>query len=165
MDYNALWAEIQANEACAPHIHTNDMQPISGAEVRAKDEAIAAIINTNRVAIIYREIGEGSISEAMGVPAGPLFMRNLKAAAETPLPEGATADQIAWKAITEQALRLIDKASLNIGSAKVRAGIDAFVAAGLLSAEGAAAVKQLAEVPAPVTVADVSRAVRGPRGG
>jgi len=48
MDYAALAAEITGGPqaaACAPHVHTNAMTKISGAEAAAKDLAIADILN------------------------------------------------------------------------------------------------------------------------
>lgn len=164
MDYNDLWAEIQANPACLPHIHTNEMPKLSAQDAQVKDQAIADILNAERIRIVDCEVGEGRISEAMGIPQGPVFIYNLRNAALAPLPDNPSEADIIRKAMTEQAWRLIDKASLNVGSPSVRAGIDAFISFGLISAEGAAAVKSLAEVPETVSAADVSRAVRGPRG-
>lgn len=164
MDYQSLWAEIQANPACAPYIHTNDMEKLPTPEVQAKDQAIADILNVGRVRLVDNLIGEGSITEALGVPAGSVFIYNLQLAAHQALPAEPTAEDVARKAMIEQAWRLIDKAHLNVGSPAVRAGMDAFVAFGLLTSEQAAAIKRLAEVPVRLTLADISKAVRGPRG-
>jgi len=62
-----------------------------------------------------------------------------------------------------QAWRSLSKASLDVGNLSVRAAIDMMVGT-LLTAEQATAVKAMAEQPATVSAADVSRAMRGPWG-
>jgi hypothetical protein len=147
MDYAALKAEIHANPACADALEAKDCA------------ALAAIVSTGRKAAVSREVGEGLISDALGIPAGPIFIKTLNAMAAATLPEGAPPEQQAQKAMIEQAARLIDKASLNVGMPSVRAGIDMMVGVLPLTQEQADAIKALAEMPAPVTAQDVARAV------
>lgn len=163
MDYNALWAEIQANPACAPYIHTNDMPKIGWAEAMAKDQAIADMLSAGRTRIVSMEVGDGSISLALGIPAGPVFLYQLEQVASLVLDAYATAEQIAEVAVARQVWRSLAKAGLDIGNPGVRAGLDLFVGQ-LLTQDQADTIKALAEVSETVTAADVSRAVRGPRG-
>jgi len=163
MDYSALWAEIQANPACAEFIHDNEMPKISGAEALAKDQAIADLINAESAPkIVSKEIGDGLVSLALGVPSGPVFLLQLEMLAETAITQEMTTEQIAQLAVARQAWRSLNKAAFDVGNPDVRTGLDMFVGS-LLTQEQAEAVKALAEVPNTVTAADVSRAVRGPR--
>lgn len=161
MDYLALWAEIQARPECTPHIVPSQPKA-EDAVAAAGDQAIADIINVGRVRIASREVGEGTVSNALGVPDGPIFILRLRSMALAALPEGATPEQIMQKALVEQAWRLLDKACLDVGLPSVRGSIGLFVPA-LLTQDQAAAILALAEIPDPVTASDVSRAVRGPR--
>lgn len=145
MDYAALKAEI-----------ANDPALLSLAPDSA---AIAATLSQGRKKIINREIGEGLISDALGIPAGPVFIKALRDIAAAPLAQDATAEQIAQKATIEQAQRLIARASLDVGMESVRAGIDAFVGVLPLTQDQANAIKALAEVPDPIGELDVRRAI------
>lgn len=157
-----LWAEIQANPDCAPHI-VPSLPKVDAATARAGDQAIADILSASRVRIEPREVGDGAISLALGVPAGPIFMWQLELLATTPPASDADPATIAQFAVARQAWRSVSKAALDVGNAEVRSGLDMFVGT-LLTQEQADAIKALAEVPDVITIADVSRAVRGPRG-
>lgn len=162
MDYNALWSEIQANSACAPFVHTNEMPKISGPEVAIKDQAIADILSAGRTQIVSKEVGDGAISLALGVPAGPVFLYQLEQIAASTPDQNAPPEQITRIAIARQAWRSLIKGGFDVGNPGVRAGLDLFVG-DLLTQSEADAIKALAEVPEIITAADVSRAVRGPR--
>lgn len=143
---------------CAPYVVTNDMGKV--ADYMAKDQAIADILNAGRAPkIVRREVGDGAISLAMGTTAGPVFLFKLRRLAATALPGDATDEQIAPVAIAQQAVASLSKNGFDVGDPAVRAGIDTFVGV-LLTADQAAAIKALAEVPDVVTAADVSIALR-----
>ena len=111
--------------------------------------------------VISREVGEGAVSDAIGQPAGSLFIYQLRAYALSPMPEDITPEQLVLKATVEQVWRLLDKVSLDVGLSSVRAGIDQFAAMGLfgLTVDGAIRIKALAEIPTNISVHDVSDAL------
>lgn len=149
-------------EDCAPHVNDGS-DPARKSSAPADDAAIAAILSDGRARIVSREVGDGAVAIALGIPGGPVFLYQLELAAETAPGASATDEQIAQHAIARQAWRSLQKAALDIGNPVVRSAIDAMVGT-LMTAEQAAAVKALAEVPDPVTVVDVSLAMRGPWG-
>lgn len=160
-----LQAEILSGpraDACAPYVNDGS-DPSRKASAPADDAAIAAILSEGRARVVSREVGDGAVAIALGIPGGPVFLYQLELASETSPGASATDEQIAQHAIARQAWRSLQKAALDIGNPVVRSAIDAMVGT-LLTAEQAAAVKALAEVPDPVTVADVSLAMRGPWG-
>lgn len=157
MDYLALRNEILSNADCAKHTVTNDMP--KDPDYAVKDKAIAEIVSVGRTKIISKEVGDGAISLALGVPDGPVFLYVLRKLAETELAPEASFAQVVNVAVANQAIRALDKASFDVGNPVVRAGIDSFVGP-LLTAEQAAAIKAIAEVPEIVTPADVSIALR-----
>lgn len=159
MDYAALRAEILGRPDCAPLAVTPDMPKDQTAP--AKDRQIAAMLSEGRTRIGSRLIGDGEVSLALGIPAGPIFVYQLEQAASTPPAPDATPEQIAQHAVARQAWRSIEKAALDVGRAEVRAALDMFVGV-LLTAEQATAIKALAEQPDAVTADQVSRALRGP---
>lgn len=159
MDYAALLAEIQANPACAPHIHTNEMEPISGAAVLVKDREIAAIISAGRVRVVSHMITERGVLEVLGAAAGDTFLAALEAIkAADNLPAalqsyfGAIHRGVAW----------LKTDGLDVGSQTVRVLLDGLAAFSIVDGASVAKLKSLAEVSDPVTAADVSRAIRGP---
>lgn len=163
MNYMDLRAEILNGPkaaACAPHVVTNEMGKV--ADYAIKDQAIADILNEDRKPLIVKlEVGDGAISLALGMPAGPVFLFKLRRLASTALPEGATDEQIEPVAVAQQAVASLAKVGFDIGDPTVRAGLDMFVGS-LLTVEQVAAIKALAEVPDIVSAGDVSRALRGP---
>ncbi len=161
MDYEALWAEIQAKSECTPHVVSNF--PKADEAAQAGDAAIAAILSEGRTCIEPSKlINDGEVAVALGIPGGPVFLYSLEQAAETPPGEDADQDDVVAHAVARQSWRSLLKGQFNIGDASVRAAIDSMVGR-LLTAEQAVTIKALAEVPAPVSASDVSRAVRGPR--
>lgn len=151
MDYRALQAEILTGPRaaeCAPHIHTNDMARISGAEVAPKDAAIAAILSRDRTRIARCDIGIGAVLSLFGVERGAQILDALDALR-------ATVPAIRWAWV------LIDRDALDVGDAATRAQIDALTP-GVFAPDEAAALKALAAQPDPLSAADVSRALRGP---
>lgn len=117
--------------------------------------SIAARVNEFRVAQNAKRItqpkliGKGTISDVLGMPAGPVFIYTLKQAASAPLPENPTQQQIAEKAMLELAWELINAANFDVGLTSVRQGLDMFVGKlpGFTQA-AADAIKAVAEAPA-----------------
>ena len=143
---------------CAPYVVTNDMP--KDPDYMAKDQAIADILNQGRAPkIVKREVGDGSIALALGTTAGPVFLFKLRRLAAVSLPDNATDDQIAPVAIAQQAVASLAKNGFDVGDPAVRAGLNMFVGP-LLTADQAAAIKALAQVPDVVTAAAVSVALR-----
>ena len=143
---------------CAPYVVTNDMP--KDLDYMAKDQSIADILNQGRAPkIIKREVGDGLISLALGVPAGPVFLMQLEMLSNMPVTQDTPLEQMAQIAVARQAWRSLIKGGFDVGDMTVRAGLDMFVGS-LLTAEQASAIKALAETPDVVTAADVSRALR-----
>lgn len=143
---------------CAPYVVTNDMP--KDLDYMAKDQSIADILNQGRAPkIIKREVGDGLISLALGVPAGPVFLMQLEMLSNMPVTQDTPLEQMAQIAVARQAWRSLIKGGFDVGDMTVRAGLDMFVGS-LLTAEQASAIKALAESPDIVTAADVSRALR-----
>ena len=160
MDYRALQAEILANGYCAPFIVTNDMP--KDPEYASKDAAIAELISAARPKVVTpRPSGSGEVSLALGVPAGPLFMFKLKRLAQRYMPDESTDEQIAPVAIAQQVVESLDRGTLDLGNADVRAGMEIFNGL-LLTSEQISTLKALAETQGTVSANDVSRALRGP---
>lgn len=162
-EIRALQAEILSGPKaaeCKPHIVTPDMGKVEN--YMFCDQKVAEIINKDRPPkVVSKEIGDGALSLALGTPAGPVFMYQLRRIAATQLALGATMDQIVPVAIAQQAVESLGKQGFDVGSPGVRAGIDMMVGL-LLTADQANAIKALAEVPDVISAADVSRALRGP---
>ena len=143
---------------CAPYVVTNDMP--KDLDYMAKDQVIADILNAGRAPkIIKREVGDGLISLALGVPAGPVFLMQLEMLSNMPVTQETPLEQMAQIAVARQAWRSLIKGGFDVGDMTVRAGLDMFVGS-LLTAEQASAIKALAETPDVVTAADVSIALR-----
>ena len=161
MDYDSLWAEIQASPECIPHIVPSF--PKADEAAQAGDAAIAAILSAGRTRVEPSKlINDGEVAVALGIPGGPVFIYSLEQAADTAPGEGASPEDVVAHAVARQAWQSLLKGQFNIGDASVRAAIDSMVGR-LLTAEQAVTIKALAEVPEPVSASDVSRAVRGPR--
>ena len=143
---------------CAPFVVTNEMP--KDPDYMTKDQAIADILNQGRAPkIIKREVGDGLISLALGVPAGPVFLMQLEMLSNMPVTQETPLEQMAQIAVARQAWRSLIKGGFDVGDMTVRAGLDMFVGS-LLTAEQASAIKALAESPDIVTAADVSIALR-----
>ena len=163
MDYNALRAEILNGPKaadCAAFAVTNEAPKDPG--YKAKDQAVADLLNAGRTPkIVRKEVGDGAISLALGIPGGPIFLLQLEMLANTAIAPETAPEQLAAIAVARQTWRSLNRAGFDVGSPEVRAGLDLFVGS-LLTAEQAATIKALAEVPDIITAADVSRALRGP---
>lgn len=123
--------------------------------------AIAEAISAGRTRTESRLIGDGEVSLALGVPAGPLFVMSLEdAASDASRPgPGAASEEIELFATARQAWRSLQKGAFDIGDSSVRAAIDLFVGA-LLNANQAASLKALSpEIPDPVPEFDVRCAI------
>lgn len=143
---------------CAPFVVTNDMPKDPG--YMAKDQAIADILSAGRAPkIIKREVGDGLISLALGVPAGPVFLMQLEMLSNMAVTQETPPEQMAQIAVARQAWRSLNRSGFDVGDMTVRAGLDMFVGS-LLTADQADSIKALAEAPDVVTAADVSRALR-----
>ncbi|HRD68281.1 MAG TPA: hypothetical protein PKY50_19295 [Candidatus Competibacter sp.] len=163
MDYLALQSEILGGPRaaeCAPFVNDGS-DPSRKSTAPADDQAIAAILTPGRTTPGDALISDGDVAIALGIPAGPLFLYQLEQAANAPT--GQSAQEIAIHAVARQAWRSIQRGDFKIGNLTVRAAIDAMIGT-LLTADQATAIKALAEIPAPVTAAEVSRAMRGPWG-
>lgn len=163
MDYRALQTEILTGPLaaeCAPHVVTNDMGKVP--DYMAKDQAIADILNAARPPqIVKREVGDGAISLALGVPAGQVFLMQLEILAAKVVTVATPPEELAQIAVARQAWRSLNRAGFDVGDPTVRAGLDMFIGT-MLTAEQAATIKALAEVPEIISAAEVSRALRGP---
>lgn len=156
-----LWTLIQNTPACAPHIVPSEPK-VEAAVARAGDQAIADILSVGRTTISPREVGDGAIAIALGIPDGPIFLFRLEQTANTVIASDAEPEQLALVSTARQAWRSVTKAALDVGNPVVRTALDTFVGS-LLTADQAAAIKALAEVPDQITADQVSLAVRGPR--
>ena len=68
MEYDALWAEIQASPACAPHIVPSF--PKADEAARIGDAAIAAILSDGRVRIDpLKMLSDGEVAVALDMDA------------------------------------------------------------------------------------------------
>lgn len=130
-----------------------------GAEVR-NDVEITKAINGLRAPVRgTRLIGEGTVSAALGYPAGTIFIRALRLMAEAPMPESPTDAEFALKCGVEEAWRHLQRGDLDVNLESVRLGIDAMTGALPLTAEQAAVIKDLDLRPDLVGMSEVSRAL------
>lgn len=142
----------------------SEIQAACSAELIASGEhgAIAAAVSVGRTRVQQPTfVGDGLIADAIGLPAGPVFLYQLQQLAEAPLAENPTPEQLAVHAQLVLAWRLIREGKLDVGLPSVRASLGAFV--GLLpgfTQEMADAILALAVRPAPVGVAEVIEAMR-----
>lgn len=143
----ALQTLINNTPACAQYVHTNDMPKISGIEAKAKDQAIADIVNMGRTRPKAYEIGKGTIVEVLGLPGANAFL-----------------DIIDGDSTYRHVKHLLQDGRLRIDSTLVVNLVQGFMQANVISAEGGAALLALGREPDPVSAAEVSRAVRGPWG-
>jgi hypothetical protein len=154
----ALQAEILANPACQPFIHTNEMPKISGVEAMAKDRAIAEIISAGRTKTVSHFASERGVLERY--PGGPLeadtLLGKLEAFAQTTHPMAR---------IVGRALKfLAQPEGLDVGSPATQTLLGQLAAGGVITATERAGLQAMATVPDPVTAEQVGRAIRGPWG-
>lgn len=129
---------------------TADATLLALAHARDWPALAAAPLFAGHTVIVSRPIGEGAVTLALGVPAGPVFVRSLRLRAETALVSTEPAD-IAEQAVIEQAWRMLCRSDLDVGLELVRSAIDDMVGVLDLSAEQATLIKALAAEPAPIT--------------
>jgi len=113
--------------------------------------AIAEILSAGRTKTIERNVGYGTVMEALGGEAGAAFLDALTSLAEVSSP-------VKW------ALKLLDRGELNIGAAATQAQIDALATAGVMPVAVADALKGLAMGPDIVTAEQVADAMFNPDG-
>lgn len=106
--------------------------------------ALAAILSVGRTKIISKPIGYGTVLATLGRGVGGAFLNTLETLGNTVDPD------LKWT------LKTIENESFDLGEQATRDGIDGLVMAGILSAEGAAALKALAIVPDVVTAHEVA---------
>lgn len=124
-------------------------RPDCAAALAARDcGALAAILSAGRTKLIDRNIGYGTVLEALGAEAGAAFLDGLTAVA-------ATSSPVKW------ALKLLDRGELNIGAAATQSQLDALVTAGVMPQAVADTLKALALVPDVVTPQDVQTTLEG----
>lgn len=101
------------------------------------DRQIADVINAKTTPVVAsRLIGYGSVMAALGADAGAAMLDRLEALA-------ATSPPVKW------AMRLMDRAELDIGLSVTRQQIDALCVAGVMTEAERDALLALAEVPGP----------------
>ena len=110
--------------------------------------ALAAILSVGRTKLIERNVGYGTVMEALGADNGAAFLDGLTAVA-------ATSSPVKW------ALKLLDRGELNIGAAATRGQLDALAAGGVMPQAVAEALKNLAVVPDKITATQVQTALEG----
>lgn len=147
-----LRAAILASEACLPHVHLAEMPAITGAEARAKDQAVADILNAAATyrEVVSRTIGIGTVLDTLGAEAGALVLDSLTALSASIRP-------------LHYAMILLDRGDLDVGLESVRNQINALTPT-VFTPQQAQAILALAEQPITITAAQVSIALRGPWG-
>lgn len=123
------------------------------------DVAITAVINQGRVRIASTLVGEGAVSNAIGFPAGSVFMRALRLAAEADLPDDSAEEQAIQKAVVEEVWRHLQNGTLDLGLPTVQTKMGAIAELYDLTPEQVEAVKALAVVSDPVSMGAVSWAL------
>lgn len=112
------------------------------------DGYIASVLSEGRTKLVPTPIGVGDILNTLGPIAGAALLDTMEAMA-------TTTPHIKWT------LKLIGAGTLNVALPVVRANIDAFVTASVLTHEQGEALKNLAVVPDPITVEQVTKAFEG----
>lgn len=110
--------------------------------------AIAEILSAGRTKTIERNVGYGTVMEALGGEAGAAFLDALTSLAEVSSP-------VKW------ALKLLDRGELNLGSPATKAQLDMLALGGVIPIEVAQSLKALAIVPDVITAQDVQAALEG----
>lgn len=118
-------------------------RPDCAAALAARDcGELARILSVGRTKLIERNVGYGTVMEALGADNGAAFLDGLTAVA-------ATSSPVKW------ALKLLDRGELNIGAAATRGQLDALAAGGVMPQAVADALKGLAIVDDPYSIQDV----------
>jgi hypothetical protein len=160
-----LQAQILASAACQPHIQTNEMPKITAAEARAKDGAIAAILSESRKRLRSRLITERGIIGLLGPgdDEGEGFIQKLEAFGATNLPaeHPLKTKQAGIRRILSW---LKSDDGVELGEAGTQTLLLALGQTGVVPMAQAQAIAELGLEDDPVTIEQVSRAVRGPWG-
>ena len=115
----------------------------SDAVIAAGDfHVMASLVNAGYVRYQSREVGDGAVSIALGMPDGPLFLMQLESIANMPI-ENQPQEMLVKIAMCRQVWRSLISKSLDVGNEDVRASIDSMVGV-LLTQAQADAVKSLA---------------------
>lgn len=126
------------------------------------DEAAIAAALPPIISLRESFVTERGVVAALGVLAGEQFLAALESFAATALPaehplapyQPGIARQLAW----------LKRDGIDVGSAPARELLDALVAAGIVQAQHAAAIKAMAEEAIPVDQLTVRRAIFNPDG-
>lgn len=161
----ALQAEILGNPACAPFVHTNEMPKIPAAEARAKDGAIAAILSPGRKRPRSRLITERGIVALLGPDdtGGEGFLQKLDDFGAATLPPEHPL-KTKQRGIRRMLAWLKSDEGLDVGDEGTQQLLLALGQVGVVPMAQAQAVAALGLEDDPVTIDQVSRAVRGPWG-
>ena len=103
---------------------------------------LARILSIGRTKLIERNVGYGTVMEALGAENGAAFLDGLTAVA-------ATSSPVKW------ALKLLDRGELNIGAAATQQQLDMLASVGVIPVDVAEALKNLAVVDDPYSIQDV----------
>ena len=124
-------------------------RPDCAAALAARDcGELARILSIGRTKLIERNVGYGTVMEALGADNGAAFLDGLTALA-------ATSSPVKW------ALKLLDRGELNIGADATQSQLDALAAGGVMPQAVAEALKNLAVVPDEITATQVQTALEG----
>lgn len=120
-------------------------------EVRATRDVhqVTALLNDGRTIVVERRIGEIALCDALGGDRGTEVLDKLRA-----LSAGTTGVPEAMARKLRYVVKWLDNDELDVGHRETRASIDQLVPLVFTAAE-AAAIKALAERPAPVSEYDV----------
>lgn len=147
-----LQALILTTSACAPYVHTNDMEKIGADAARAKDQAVADALMASGVltGIQTRRIGVNDLLGDLGLQTGTAIYQKLE--------QVAASDKG-----VELALMLLKVGSLDIGHHETQQAIAALPEPPFAPDEKSA-MKNMALRTVPVSAAEISTALRGPWG-
>jgi hypothetical protein len=151
------------------------MPKISGPEAYAKDSAVAAIVSAGRVRLQTRMISARGVRESLTIVDGATFLKVLRELSEEvtvpawlstvltalTVPVGA---HWAYFDTLQCAWGWLQGDGLDLAATKTRSMLDLIVAGHPELVSASVTLKALAEVSDPVSVADVSLAIRGPWG-
>jgi len=111
-----------------------------------RDAQIAEALSEGRVRPVETFGGYGYVMETLGPSGGAALLDALESLS-------ASSSPIKW------AFRLLERGSLDFGSADVRGQLDALALAGVMPQAAADALKARATEPDPISVSDVSDAL------
>lgn len=169
----ALQAQILATPACQPHIITNDMPRVPSQEALPHDQAIADIISAGRTRLVSNAVNERGLRSKLTIAEGALFvktLRELQAATSPPvwlfaaLQKEPKEEIEAYLDTLQCCYPWLQSEGLDVGDETVRLLLDVLAAGIPALAPGVSKLKRLGEETDPVSVSEVSLALRGPWG-